>query len=325
MASPRFERVMVKSDRLVVAGGYLDLQINGGWGCDFSRDPASIWTVGERLVQHGVTAFLPTLISGGFDRLDEALDTLMAGPPAGWSGAIPIGFHLEGPWLNPLRRGAHGAADLRPPVVPDRIRREEGVVLVTMAPEIDGGLRAILELRNRGVIVSAGHSAASYEEAVAGFETGVTMGTHIFNAMSGVHHREPGLAAALLTDASAAIGIIVDGEHVAPSVVRLSWQAAGDRLILVSDAVSKLGITEDPVARTADGTLAGATVGIDQGVRNFVAFTDCDLPEAVQAASSRPRTLLGLTPSSDSWTEVDRDGFVTRTVVDGVVLFESSN
>ena len=153
-----------------VAGGFLDLQINGGWGHHFSESPESIWDVGEQLVAHGVTAFLPTLVSDGYERLDDALDVLAAGPPSGWRGAEPIGLHLEGPWLAADRRGAHSQNAIQAPdlaSLPDRLRASAGVALVTIAPEIAGAGPVIRELRDRGVAVSCGHSAASLDEALA--------------------------------------------------------------------------------------------------------------------------------------------------------------
>lgn len=145
------------------------------------------------------------------------------------------------------------------------------------------------------------------------------MGTHLFNAMSGLAHRRPGLAAALLLDPRPWFGIIADGHHVDPAMVRLAWQTAGERMVLVSDAVSLLGCTTDQVARLADGTLAGSTIGLDQCVRNLVAFTDAPLAEAAAAASSVPRAVLGIEPPAGTFVEIDEAGVVTQTVIDGVV------
>lgn len=300
-----------------VAGGYVDLQINGGWGHHFSHDPSTIWDVGERLVEHGVTQFLPTLVSEGFDQLDEALAVLEAGPPAGWAGATPLGWHLEGPWLHPDRVGAHRPAALRSPVLTDAIDRRRGVALVTLAPELPGALEVITELARRGVIVSMGHSTASFDEAIAGIDAGARMGTHLFNAMSGLHHREPGLAAALLDDDRAGVGLIADGAHVAPEMVRLAWRLAGDRIVLVSDAVSLLGTTEQAVAKRGDGTLMGATVALDRCVMNVVEFGAAGVDGAAAAASVVPRRLLGIEPPEHTWCDVDPDGRVVEVVISG--------
>jgi N-acetylglucosamine-6-phosphate deacetylase len=308
---------------LTVPGGYLDLQINGGWGHHFSNDPASIWQVGTRLVEHGVTQFVPTLVSDGFDRLDDAIAVLEAGPPAGWVGAEPVGLHLEGPWLSPHRAGAHRIDALRSPD-PSEVRGRGWVRIVTLAPELPGATAAIEQLSRSGIVVSLGHSEASAAEASRAIDAGASMGTHLFNAMSGLHHRSPGLAAALLLDSRASFGIIADGEHVAPDMVRLAWSAAPDRLLLVSDAVAALGSTDQPVARLVNGTLAGAVVAIDEGVRNLVDFCGCPLADAARAASSRPRAALAIDHSDDTFIELDERGTVARTVIDGSVVFERS-
>lgn len=305
-----------------VHGGYFDTQINGGWGHHFSNDPSSIWAVAERLLAHGVTQFLPTLISEGFERLDEALDVLAAGPPDGWVGATPVGWHLEGPWLAPSHVGAHAPAALRHPEVPDRLTRADGVALVTLAPELPGAHGAIAELVARGVAVSMGHSAATLDEVNVAVEAGACMGTHLFNAMSGLHHREPGLAAALLDTPELHVGLIADGQHVAPTMVRLAWRLAGERIVLVSDAVSLLGLSDQPAARRTDGTLMGATVALDQCVRNVVAFGAADLTSAAAAASSVPRAVLGIPVLPSTHVEIDEQGMVGQTVIDGAVVFE---
>lgn len=306
---------------MLVPGGYLDVQINGGWGHHFSDDPSSIWAVGERLLIHGVTQFVPTLISEGFDRLDEALDVLAAGPPPGWCGAEPVGWHLEGPWLAPSRVGAHAPEALRPPDLPDRLGRANGVLLVTLAPELPGAIEAITELVSRGVVVSMGHSAATFDEVAAASEAGARMGTHLFNAMSGMHHREPGLAAALLDSSHLHVGLIADGEHVAAPMVRLAWKLAGGRIVLVSDAVSFLGMTDRAAARRSDGTLMGATVGLDQCVRNVVEFAAGDLRAATAAASTVPRRLLSIAAPESSHVVLDDDGVVRETVLHGETVF----
>lgn len=305
-----------------VSGGYFDVQINGGWGHHFSDDPSSIWTVAEHLLAHGVMQFLPTLISEGFDRLDEALDVLADGPPPGWVGATPVGWHLEGPWLAPSRVGAHAPRALRLPDLPERLSRTSGVLLVTLAPELPGAVEAIAELVRRGVVVSMGHSAATFDEVETATVAGASMGTHLFNAMSGLHHREPGLAAALLDSSDLHVGLIADGEHVAAPMVRLAWKLAGDRIVLVSDAVSLLGMSDASAARRSDGTLMGATVGLDQCVRNVVAFGAAELGAAVAGASAVPRKMLGIAAPASSHVVLDAHGMVRQTVLNGSVVFD---
>ncbi len=291
-----------------------------------------MWSVAAELPSFGVTSFLPTLISDGFDRAEEALEILATGPPSGWRGARPLGLHLEGPWLHPNRVGAHALAALRdlphPSRLPDHISAEAGVRLVTLAPELPGGHELIRELRRRGIVVSCGHTTATADQARAAFAAGASMGTHLFNAMSGLHHRDPGLAAALLADkgsgdADVAVGLIADGHHVAPEMIALAWRLAADRIVLVSDAISLLGTTEQPVGRRSDGTLLGATMGLDACVRNVVAFTGAALTEVVPAASSRPQDVVGSGVRSDDWIELTESGSVVRSIIGGVEVFRA--
>jgi N-acetylglucosamine-6-phosphate deacetylase len=314
-----------------VGPGYVDLQINGGWGIDLQAEPERLWELGARLPEIGVTAFLPTLTTNGSRRLDAALDAWATGRPGGYVGAEPLGWHLEGPWLAPSKRGAHRADLLAaiPAALPPCLDPAHGVRLVTLAPELDGADAAIAELRRRGVGVSLGHSAIAMAGAEAAFSRGAGMGTHLFNAMSGLHHREPGLAAALLMGTHRpAIGLIADGEHVDPVMVDLAWRLAGDRIVLVSDAVAPLGLTDRPVMRLADGTLAGAVVGLDRGVANLARFTGCADHVAHAAASTRPAAVLGIDARLGAGERfdavvVESDGSVYATIIDGVVVHRS--
>jgi len=295
---------------LMVIPGFVDLQINGGFGCDFTSAPETIWSVGSSLPRTGVTAFLPTIVSSPPEIVHRALEVLAAGPPAGYSGAMPLGLHCEGPMLSPSRRGAHAARHLQTPSpeVIDGWRPEAGVRMVTLAPELAGADAVIRELRGRGIVVSIGHSDATFEEALEAFEAGVTAGTHLFNAMTGLHHRAPGVAGALLARPDLVAGLIVDGLHVHPGAVAAAWRAKGARgLALVSDAVGAMGaelggsyrlgeselVTDGREVRDRDGTLAGSTLTLDAAVRNLVAFAGAAPDEAIAAASTTPSRLLG--------------------------------
>ncbi|MCP3990490.1 MAG: N-acetylglucosamine-6-phosphate deacetylase [Actinomycetia bacterium] len=287
---------------LKIVPGYIDLQVNGGWGHDLGRDPASIWPLSERLVEIGVTSFLPTLTTNGYSRRREALSLWQAGPvdSEGHRGADPIGWHFEGPWLAPSRHGAHSRELLQPVprAAPADYTPDLGLRLVTLAPELNGALPMIAELKRHGVVVACGHSEATSAQAVAGFESGITIGTHLFNAMSGLNHREVGLAAALLLTDSTFVTMIIDGEHVDPDMVKLAWRLASHRLIAISDAVAFMGTAAASATGSAlrlyDGTLAGSTIGVDAAVRNLMSFTGCDLADAVSAASLVPARSLGL-------------------------------
>jgi len=295
---------------LLLAPGLIDLQINGAFGLDFTDRLDTIWEVAEQLPRYGVTTFLPTVITSPPETVEAAQEVIRRGPPAGFIGAMPLGLHLEGPFLNPAKRGAHNPAHLR---LPDERSiagwsRDNGVWLVTLAPELPGALDAIRTLRKRGVVVSSGHSMATTEEAKAGFEAGVTYGTHLFNAMPTLDHREPGLAGALLAERHVTVGLIVDGIHLHPDIVALSWRAKGcENLSLVTDAMAALGmppgeyklgelvVTVDGTsARLPDGRLAGSLLSLDQAIRNVVAFAGCEPSEAIMSTTAVPANLLGI-------------------------------
>jgi N-acetylglucosamine-6-phosphate deacetylase len=294
---------------LLCCPGFIELQVNGGFGMDFTAHPETMWRVAEILPATGITSFLPTIITSPFETIRHAQKVLAEGAPNGWGGARPLGLHVEGPFLNPAKKGAHNPSYLRAPDVaavagwsPDT-----GVRLATLAPELAGAKSVVRALTGQGVIVAAGHSEATYDEGKAGIDAGIIYGTHIFNAMPSVKHRDPGLVGILLEDERVTVGMIPDGIHVHPMLVKLIWDAIGNRLNLVTDAMAALGmspgvydlgdyqvtVTADR-ATLSDGTLAGSIVGLDAGIRNLMAFTGCSLSEALPTITTTPARLLGL-------------------------------
>ncbi len=294
---------------LLLVPGYIDLQLNGAFGHDFTADPTTIWPVSAALPQFGVTSYLPTVITSPLETIERARLQLHTRPP-GFQGAEPLGLHIEGPFLNPMKKGAHNPAYLRPPDEAGAASwsPENGVRLVTLAPELPGATALIEELASRGVVVSAGHSMATYEEALAGFAAGVRYGTHLFNAMPTLGHRSPGLAAALLVQPGIVVGLIPDGIHVHPAVVQMIWSLKGAQgTNLVSDAMGALGMPPgsyllndfevhvgEEACRLSDGTLAGSILPLDQALRNLIAITGCALPEALATVTTTPAALLGI-------------------------------
>ncbi|MEM7115409.1 MAG: N-acetylglucosamine-6-phosphate deacetylase [Chloroflexota bacterium] len=295
---------------LTIVPGFIDLQLNGGFAHDFTQNPSTIWAVADRLPQFGVTSFLPTIITSPLAQAKEAQAVLQAGRPAGTKGARPLGLHLEGPFLNPAKKGAHNPRFLQPPTLAavQGWSPENGVRLVTLAPELPNGLALIETLTANGVVVSAGHSAASAAEGQASIAAGLRYGTHLFNAMVPLHHREPGLIGALLADKRVVVGLIPDGVHVAPLLLKLIWQLVGNgRLNLVTDSMAAMGhppghyqlgdysVTVDAErAQLADGTLAGSIITMDEGVRRFIQMTGCSLAEAVETVTAVPAQLLNM-------------------------------
>lgn len=308
--SPRPEAAHVFDfSRARVAAGLIDLQVNGGYGEDFTSDPESIWRVGSLLPRHGVTAFLPTIITSASEVAQHTIEVMRVGPPPGYRGARVLGIHFEGPLLAPDRRGTHPEQLLR---TPDRSlisgwSKDAGVVMVTLAPELPGAEAIVRELAANGVVVAAGHTSATYEEAKAGFSWGISHVTHLFNAMPPLDHRSPGLIGALIADPQVTAGLIVDGYHSHPSVVTGAWRwLEPDRLGLVTDAMAAAGMGDGefqigtvPVNVTAgrvtnrDGRLAGSTLTLDQAVRNLIAYSGCSESEALAAASSVPARIIG--------------------------------
>jgi N-acetylglucosamine-6-phosphate deacetylase len=290
--------------------GFIDLQLNGAIGLDFTTEPHGIWPVAAHLPRYGVTSFLPTIITSPLTAVDAAQEIITGSPPKGFQGATPLGLHIEGPFLHPDKKGAHNPAYLQLPTAAKVANwsPKNGVKLVTLAPELDGALQIVRLLTERGVVVSAGHSTATVAQAQAGFEAGIRYGTHLFNAMPPLHHRDPGLVGALLADQRATVGLIVDGEHVHSELVRLVWQMVGNgRLNLVTDAMAALGmppgryalsdhevIVDETTARLPSGTLAGSLLTMDTAVRNLITFTGCTLAEALPTVTSTPANLLGL-------------------------------
>lgn len=283
---------------LLVAPGLVDLQCNGAVGIDLRTEPERLWELASALPRFGTTAWLPTIVTSTPDVVARAQATLAAGPPDGWSGAMPLGLHLEGPFLSPSASGAHPIDLLRLPSL-DAIASwtpAAGVAMVTIAPELDGALEVIEALAARGVVVSLGHSQATAAQVTAAADVGASAITHLFNAMSPLHHRQPGVAGTAMSDERLWVGLIADGIHVDPQVVGIAERVLGDRLVLVSDAVALLGLDDVDMTdgvRLPDGTLAGSVLPIVQAVRNLVAFTGCTPERGVAAASSRAAAVLG--------------------------------
>jgi N-acetylglucosamine-6-phosphate deacetylase len=308
-AAPPAGADVIDGSGLLLAPGYIDLQLNGAFGDDFTANPHTIWNVARQLPRYGVTAFLPTIITSPPDTIAAAQQVLGERPPD-FRGTEPLGLHLEGPFLNGQKKGAHNPAYLRAPDL-DLIAdwsSNTGVRLVTLAPELPGALDVVRQLAARGVVVSAGHSMATYDEAQRGFEAGVRYGTHLFNAMPMLHHRDPALPGALLSDSCAVIGLIPDGIHVHPALIKLIWQIKGRRGVnVVSDAIAALAmppgtyhlndleiIVTEHESRLPDGTIAGSIVSLDQAVRNVVAYTGCAPEDAIATATSTPADVLHL-------------------------------
>jgi N-acetylglucosamine-6-phosphate deacetylase len=297
------ELATIDASGLTVAPGFIDIQINGAYGFDFTEDPSSIWDVGKRLPEQGVTSFCPTIITSAPDRVPaaQAAATIR---PAGYIGAEPIGLHVEGPYLSREKRGTHPIEFLHESM-PDNFDTS-GVAIMTVAPELPGAVEFIQRLVESGVVVSLGHSAATAAQTTAAIDAGASMGTHLFNAMPPMTAREPGLAGVLLTNPSVWPGVIVDGVHVADEMLRVAWSLASDRLILITDSISATGMPEgsyavagipvqvhDGAVRNDEGALAGSVLTMDRAVAILMEATGADFESAIASATSHPAQALG--------------------------------
>jgi len=302
-----------EQDGPFVAPGFVDLHVHGWGGYDAMGARTDLDGMARALLRHGVTSFLPTAVTAPLDALaafaERVRDWL---PDAPADGAQALGFNLEGPFISPDRKGAQNPAFI---ALPARVPQAAllgllpGLRVMTLAPEVEGGLDLIRWLSANGIVASLGHSAATAGQARAGYSAGARSTTHLFNAMSGVDHHAPGLAVAALLDDAVFVELIADGQHVHPAlwpiVARL--KPAG-RLVLVSDALPLAGLGDGRTAigglevdvlggrATLAGTdiLAGSVIALDSALRNLV-DAGLTLPHAVAAASRNPLALLGIT------------------------------
>ena len=323
-----------ESSSIDVAGdwvslGGVDLQINGGLGLAFtdlsSADNHQLREICQYLWRQGVDAFLPTLVTTSVDNIKRSLSVVsdFAFPLLTKLGEVTshqpegiariLGVHLEGPFLNPHKRGAHPAEYLLPLTI-DNVKRVLGdyasvVKVMTLAPELDATGEVIPFLRSLGITVSLGHSQATATQAEEAFKLGASMVTHAFNAMPGLHHREPGLLGVALVHPDVRCGLIADGQHISPTMLQLLLRAGcyEQGLFLVSDALAPIGLPDgvypwdirqievkNGTAWLPDGTLSGTTLPLLVGVQNLVQWGICGVEEAIALATVAPRKAIGL-------------------------------
>jgi N-acetylglucosamine-6-phosphate deacetylase len=290
--------------------GFVDSQVNGGGGVLFNGAPSveAIRAIGSAHRKFGTTGFLPTLISADLDVVADAIKAVQAALAAGVPGVL--GIHIEGPFLNVERKGIHDPGKIREldqSAVELLTSLRGGRTLVTLAPEMTTPAM-IKKLVISGVVVSAGHTNATYEQIRGALQEGLTGFTHLFNAMSQLTAREPGVVGAALDDPDSWCGIIVDGEHIDPVVLRISMRCKRhDRFMLVTDAMPSVGTNNKSfdlqgrkitvsghLCLDEDGRLAGSNIDMASCVRNAVTLLGLPLPEAVRMASLYPAEFLGL-------------------------------
>jgi N-acetylglucosamine-6-phosphate deacetylase len=290
----------------ILTPGLCDMQVNGAGGHEVSGGRTALDAIDAIQLAHGVTSYLPTLISPDSDTAERVLPRL-AERAADPSSPV-AGVHLEGPFLSREHAGMHPVGRLRSPAegVPGWIEHP-AVRLVTIAPELPGALDLIARLADRGIAVALGHSGASSEIARAAIDAGARLVTHIFNAMAPFDHQEPGVAGVALVDRRIHVSVIADGVHVHPLALELIRVATGARAVLVTDATpateagaGRYQMAGVPIeraegaARTGEGVLAGSILTLDQAVRNWTTMTQATLAEALFAASEAPAVVAGL-------------------------------
>ena len=340
----------------ILAPGFVDIHMHGGAGIDVMQAGISeLPRLNRFLTAHGVTGYFPTTVAAPLDQTYSALGRIADAIETAWnfhtndSGAVqalPLGIHLEGPFLSHKRRGAHPPENLVEPTVEifDRLWQaaRAHVRMMTIAPELPGAIEVIAEAARRRVCVSIGHSDANLETAQAAVKAGARHATHTFNAMRPLDHREPGILGEVLTNERLTADIIVDGIHVAPEVVKLFLHAKGiERAVLITDATAAAGMPDGlyqlgpipvevkngrctVVGETGD-RLAGSVLTMDKAVRNVRQFAGWSLQDSIRAASLNPTAVAGLPLHGKIAAGVEAnlvvlspDGEVKRTIVRGV-------
>ncbi len=324
----------------LVLPGFIDLHVHGGGGRDVMEGSDAALEIARRHAVHGTTSLLATTMTSPLPELESALRglaPLCAGTPRG--GARILGVHLEGPYINPRKLGAQ--PDYARPVTLEELRRLDAIApvrLVTLAPEVQGHLDAIEAIAAAGFRVQIGHTAGSYEDGVAALQRGASGFTHLFNAMTPLHHRLPGMVGAALAHARHA-EIIPDLLHVHPGAIRVALRSIPG-LYCVTDSTAATGMPDgeyrlgsQPVTkclggvRLADGTLAGSTLTMDKALRNLVDVLELPLDDAARRVSTYPADFLGLHDrgrlAEGAWADLvvlDRDLRVQAVYVEGVAI-----
>jgi N-acetylglucosamine-6-phosphate deacetylase len=333
---------------LTLVPGFIEPHVHGAGGFDVMHATWETMTViCRKLAIHGTTSFLPTTVSAPADVLTETVERLsgLIGTP--FEGATPLGIHLEGPFISMQKRGTHRQPSLHKPdaaLLSKWIQRSKGrIKLLTLAPELEGAAKLAEVAAQSRVVVSMGHSDASFLEATEAADKGVRYAVHTFNAMRQLSHRDSGIVGAVLSDDRIFAEIIADGIHVAPEIVRIFARAKGPRrIILATDAISATGMPDgsyalgrhhvdvvEGVCRDLEGRLAGSTLTQDQALRNLILWSDMRLEDALLAVTANPAEALALEDRGRieagafaDFTLLDENLQVAQTYVGGALVFE---
>lgn len=303
----------------IISLGGVDLQINGGLGLAFPdltiTDISKLKEICDYLWQQGVDAFVPTIVTTSIKNIERSLlviKSFLKKQSTTELTAKILGVHLEGPFLNPAKRGAHPEEHLLPLSIAHLKQvidnNREIVKIITLAPELDPTGETIKYLKERDIIISLGHSLATEAQTNRAFELGASMITHSFNAMPPLHHREPGLLGAAIVNEKVFCGLIADGKHISHTMIKILLNSSKpDKIFLVSDALAPIGLPDgvypwdsrkitvkNGTASLSNGTLAGTTLPLLTAVQNLVEWDICSLEKAIVLATENPRKAINL-------------------------------
>ena len=339
---------VIKGKDKFIVPGYIDLHVHGGGGSDvMDGDYEAINQIAIARSHFGTTSFLPTTMTMSKDKIIRSLKSIHEARLKGTGTAEILGIHMEGPYINPEKKGAQKEEDIKKISIEEFLEFNQAsgnlIRLVTIAPEMPGAIDLIKYLYKQEIIASVGHSNATYVQTQAGIKAGLSHVTHTFNAMRELHHREPGVVGAALTSPGLTVEVIADGIHIHPIVLKILTKIKeGEEIVLITDAMRAAGLKEgtydlggqevivaEGQARLKDGTLAGSVLTMDKAVKNMVNKVGIQLPKAIQMASFNPARSIGiddkkgsLEPGKDADIVILNKNLETKlTIVAGKIVY----